>query len=126
MGEILEECQDTEVSYHRLKNELRLGVRDNYTLDQILEADVMLPEVNTAREYWTPTPEQNAELMLIEDLLIARTARSNELFLQWRQDRLDENARTKALNEVAKTGIDMEVKDLKELGETINKLWDRY
>ena len=43
----------------RLKNELRLGVRDNYTLDQILEADVMLPEVNTAREYWTPTPEQN-------------------------------------------------------------------
>ena len=76
--------------------------------------------------HWTPTPEQNAELMLIEDLLIARTARSNELFLQWRQDRLDENARRKALNEVAKTGIDMEVKDLKERGETINKLWDRY
>ena len=28
----------------------------------------MLPEVDTAREYWTPTPEQTAELILIEDL----------------------------------------------------------
>ena len=76
MGEILEERQDTKVPPTRFANELRLGVRDNYTLDQILEADVMLPEVNTAREYWTPTPEQNAELMLIEDLVV-RTARSN-------------------------------------------------
>ena len=42
---------------------------------------------------------------LIEGLE-ARTARSNELFLQWRQARLDENARRKALNEVAKTRID--------------------
>ena len=105
----------------RFANELRLGVRDNYTLDQILEANVMLPEVDTAREYWTPTPEQNAELMLIEDLE-ARTARSNELFLQWRQVRQDENARRKALNEVAKTRIDLEVKDLKERGDTINKI----
>ena len=63
----------------RFANELRLGVRDNYTLDQILGANVMLPEVDTAREYWTPTPEQNAELISIEDLE-ARTARSNELF----------------------------------------------
>ena len=90
-------------------------------MDQILEANVMLPEVDTAREYWIPTPEQNAELVLIEDLE-ARTARSNELFLQWRQARLDENARRKALNEVAKTRIDLEVKDLKERGGTINKI----
>ena len=81
----------------------------------------MLPGVDTAREYWTPTPEQNAELILIEDLE-ARAARSNELFLQWRQARLDENARRKALNEVAKTRIDLEVKDLKERGDTINKI----
>ena len=47
----------------RFANELRLGVRDNYTLEQILEANVMLPGVDTAREYWTPTPEQNAELI---------------------------------------------------------------
>ena len=105
----------------RFANELRLGVRDNYTLDQILAANVMLPEVDTAREYWTPTPEQNAVLILIEDLE-ARAARSNELFLQWRQARLDENARRKALNEVAKTRIDLEVKDLKERGDTINKI----
>ena len=50
-------------------------------MDQILEANVMLPAVDTAREYWIPTPEQTAELVLIEDLE-ARTARSNELFLQ--------------------------------------------
>ena len=81
----------------------------------------MLPEVDTAREYWIPTPEQNAELMLIEGLE-ARTARSNELFLQWRQARLDENARRKALNEVAKTRIDLEVKVPKERGDTINKI----
>ena len=49
----------------RFANELRLGVRDNYTLDQILEASVMLSEVDTAIEYWTPTPKQNAELILI-------------------------------------------------------------
>ena len=105
----------------RFANELRLGERDIYTLDQILEANVMVPEVDMAREYWTPTPEQNAELMLIEDL-IARTAISDELFLQWRQARLDENARRKAPNEVAKTRIDLEVKDLKERGDTINKI----
>ena len=60
-------------------------------------------------------------MILIEDLE-ARAARSNELFLQWRQARLDENARRKALNEVAKTRIDLEVKDLKERGDTINKI----
>ena len=34
----------------------------------------------------------------------------------------EENARRKALNEVAKTRIDLEVKDLKERGDTISKL----
>ena len=112
VGEILE---DTVVPHTRFANELRLGVRDNYTLDQVLEASVMLSEVETAIKYWTPTPEQNAELILIEDLDI-KTARSNELFLQWRQARLDENARRKALNEVAKTRIDL------ERGDTINNI----
>ena len=76
----------------------------------------MLPEVDTARDYWIPTPEQIAELVLIEDLE-ARTVRSNELFLQWRQARLDENARRKALNEVAKTRIDLRQVDLEEIRE---------
>ena len=76
----------------RFANELRLGPDPG--------------GVDTVREYWTPTPEQNAELTLIEDLA-GRTARSNELFLQWRQARLDENARRKALNNVAKTRIDL-------------------
>ena len=51
-----------------------------------------------------------------------RTMRSNQLFLARRQKRLDEKARRKALNEVAKTRIDLEVKDLKERGDTINKI----
>ena len=33
-----------------------------------------------------------------------------------------ENARRKALNEVAKTRIDLEVKDIKERGDTVNKI----
>ena len=44
------------------------------------------------------------------------------MFLQWRQANLTENARHKALNEVAKTRIDLEVKDLKERKDTINKI----
>ena len=47
--------------------------------------------------------------------------RGNELFLEWRQANLNENARRKALNEVAKTRIDLEVKDLKERKDRINK-----
>ena len=44
-----------------------------------------------------------------------RAARANAMFLQWRRANLDKNARRKALNEVAKTRIDLEVKDLKEM-----------
>ena len=46
----------------RYADELRLGVRVNPTIEQILEANVMLPDVDTTREYWVPTPEQTAEL----------------------------------------------------------------
>ena len=48
-------------------NELRLGVRDNPTVEQILAANVMLPEKDTAREYWSPTTDQAIELAAIED-----------------------------------------------------------
>ena len=76
---------------------------------------------DSTREYWNPTIEEQAALNAIEDEA-ARTLLSNQLFLTWRQGRLDENARRKALNEVAKTRIDLEVKDLKERGDTINKI----
>ena len=45
----------------------------------------MLPEVDTGRKYWVPTPEENKELLAIEDQLV-RTARLNMIFLAWRQD----------------------------------------
>ena len=53
--------------------------------------------------------------------LEVRVMRGNELFLEWRHADLNENARRKALNEVAKR-IDLEVKDLKERKDTINKI----
>ena len=105
----------------RFANELRLGVRDNPTVEQILAANVMLPEKDTTREYWSPTTSQAGELAAIEDPEV-RAMRGNEMFLQWRQANLTENARRKALNEVAKTRIDLEVKDLKERRDTINKI----
>ena len=50
----------------RFANELRLGVRDNLSVGQILRANVMLPEVDTAREYWRPSANQEFELAAIE------------------------------------------------------------
>ena len=47
---------------------------------------------------------------------------SNAMFLEWRQANLAENARRNALNKVSKTRIDLEVKDLKERKDTINKI----
>ena len=105
----------------RFANELRLGERVQYDLAQILAANVMLPDVDTAREYWVPTPEQTEELNAIA-ARPARDARSNLMFLEWREARLAENARRKALNEISKTRIDLEVKDLKERGDTVNKI----
>ena len=81
----------------------------------------MLSEVDTTREYWAPIVEQPIQLAAIENLKI-RTAMSNAMFLGWRQTNLAENTRREALNEVAKTRIDLEIKDLKERKDTINKI----
>ena len=105
----------------RFANELRLGVRENPTVEDVLAENAMLPEVDVGREYWTPAPEQMIELLAIENQLV-RDARQNAMFLAWRQAQQAENARRKALNEVSKTRIDLEVKDLKERKDTINKI----
>ena len=81
----------------------------------------MLPDVDTTREYWVPTPEQAVELAFINPRA-AQDARRNELFIAWRQAQLLENSRRKALNEVTKTRIDLEVKDFKERKDTILKI----
>ena len=59
----------------RFANELRLGVRDNHELDQILQANVILPVVDATREYWNPTIEEQAALNVIEDEERHRTIR---------------------------------------------------
>ena len=43
------------------------GVVLNNGLDQILRANVFLPEVDATREYWNPTIEEQAALNVIED-----------------------------------------------------------
>ena len=56
---------------------------------------MILPEVDTAREYWVPTIEEQAALNAIEEQAAlnaieddaARTLLSNQLFLIWRQTR---------------------------------------
>ena len=105
----------------RYAEELRAGVRANPTIEQILVANVMLPDVDTTREYWIPNPEQAAELAAINPRA-AKDARRTEMFIAWRQAQLLENARRKALNEVTKTRIDLEVKDFKERKDTILKI----
>ena len=80
----------------------------------------MLPEVDTAKEFWLPTPEQSAEL---EGLAARpRAAKETEFYLPWRQEQLQENARRKAQNEITKTRIDLETKVLQERQDTIGKL----
>ena len=44
------------------------------------------------------------------------------MYMEWRRVQLAENARRKALNKVSKTRIDLEVKDFKERGDTINQI----
>ena len=62
------------------------------------------------REFWIPSPEQAASLVAIEDVGV-RAAMENAMFVAWSRAMQEENARRNELNEVAKTRIDLEVKD---------------
>ena len=96
-------------------------MRETPTVDKILDANKMLPDLDATREFWIPTAEQTAALTAIEDAG-QRAAAENPMFVAWRKATLEENARRKALNEVAKTRIDLEVKDLKERSDKISKI----
>ena len=102
----------------RYATELRLGESIEHGIAQILAANPMLPDVDTAREHWIPTEAGQTEL----DAIAQRPAREARLYLVWRQTQLQENPRRKALNEVAKTKIDLEVKAFKERGDTKSKI----
>ena len=62
MGTVLEEREDPEVPLS-----LRYGVeiRSESSIHQVLAANPMLPDVDTAREFWIPTEEEAAELATI-------------------------------------------------------------
>ena len=80
----------------RVANELRRGVRETPTVEE------MKPEVDATREYWVPTPEQVTALAAIENAG-ARAASETTMFVALRRAMLEDNARRKAVNEVAKT-----------------------
>ena len=81
--------------------ELRSGHRREHTAEQILARNVMLPEVDTAREFWLPTPEEAEQLEGLNAR--QRAAKKTEFYLPWRQAGMLENARRKAQNEITKT-----------------------
>ena len=105
----------------RFANGLRTGERENHTVQEILDNDMMLPDLDATREIWIPTVEQTAALTAIEEAG-QRAAAENAMFVAWIRVTLEENARRKALNEVAKTRIDLEVKDLEE---RLARAWER-
>ena len=100
--------------------ELRSGQRAEYTAEQILPRNRMLPEVDTDIDFWLPTAEQAAELEALTPR--PRATKETEFYLAWRQARQQENARRKAQNEITKTRIDLETKVLQERQDTISKL----
>ena len=51
----------------RFASELRSGIRENPTVEEMLAANAMLPEVDTTREFWVPGPEQAEGLAAIKD-----------------------------------------------------------
>ena len=91
--------------------EFRSGQRAEYNVKQILARNVLLPEVDTARDFWLPTAEQTTEF----EALTVRPRGIKETGLQ-------ENARRKAQNEITMTRIDSETKVLQERQDTISKL----
>ena len=102
MGEVLEEREDSQV-FDTIRKRATDGSEGNPTVDEVLEANKILPDLDATREYWIPTAEQTAALTAIEDAG-QRAAAENAMFVAWRRATLEENARRKALNEVAKTG----------------------
>ena len=72
----------------RFANELRAGERENPTVEEILAANAMQPEVDATREYWVPMPEQVTALAAIEDAG-ARAAMETTMFVAWRRAMLE-------------------------------------
>ena len=70
----------------RYAEKLRSGQKGLYTVEQILARNVMLPDVDTDRECWTPTPEQATELASLSAR--AKENKESEFYLPWRSRRL--------------------------------------
>ena len=105
----------------RYAEELRSGERKQANEEEVLAGLQILPEDDTAREFWRPTPEEAAELATINQR-DPRDARRDEMFFAWRAARLVENAEIKRQNEIIKTRIDLEVKEIRERKDTTSVL----
>ena len=78
-------------------------------------------QIDTTREVWRPTPEEAAELAAINQTG-PRSARRDEMFFAWRAARLAANFEIKRQNEIVKTRIDLEVKEIRERRDTVSVL----
>ena len=90
----------------RYAEELRTGVRNQANEEAVLAELQILPEIDTTRQFWRPTPEGAAELAAISQRG-PRSVRRDEMFFAWRAARLAENAEIKRQNEIVKTRIDL-------------------
>ena len=64
----------------------------------------MLPDVDTVREFWTLTEEEEAAELATIAGAQPREVRRTQMYVAWKQENLAENARRKALNEVPRPG----------------------
>ncbi len=105
----------------RYADELRTGVRNPANEEEVLAGLQILPELDAAREFWRPTAEEAEELATINPR-VARDQRRDEMYFAWRTARLAQNAEIKRQNEITKTRIDLQVKEIKEMRDTVSVL----
>ncbi len=105
----------------RYGEELRSGVRNLGNGEEELAELQILPELDVAREFWRPTPEQ-VEILAGINPRVRKDAARDDMYFAWRAPRVEENARIKRLNEMTKTRLDLAVKDQRERKDTIGKI----
>ena len=105
----------------RYGEELRSGVRNHGNGEEELAELQILPELDVAREFWRPTPEQ-VEILAGINPRVRKDAARDDMYFAWRAPRVEENARIKRLNEMTKTRLDLAIKDQRERKDTIGKI----
>ena len=102
-------------------DQLRTGVRVAHDRATILAPFNLEPEKDTAFEHWVPTAAQTTELAAIRNEA-QHDRREKELFLEWRGERLTENAMIRTQNEIKKAERDLKIKEMDQRKSTVLNL----